>query len=279
MALQTVLADLAQPSTVGPIARPAHYLPAGRSGSVEVQHLFVGSLLHRATRTRQKTKPVDPLSGVLQDYIEASSFGLPPAPSDWEEGNKLATQIERNLIEGSVRVEHAENGAPSVRFRPIDWDVDLPLARASSMVTEMIPVVLYLRHHVQPGSTLIIEEPEAHMHPAMQVRMTAELARIVAAGVRVIVTAHSDWILSALANICRMADLPRNERSDIEAGDVTLPAGQAGVWEFLPNGTGGTQTREIVLDSDSGMYDAGYPRVADTLYDDWATISSRLQED
>ena len=147
------------------------------------------------------------------------------------------------------------------------------------MVTEMIPVALYLRHQVQAGETIIIEEPEAHMHPAMQVRLAAALAKIVDAGMRVIVTVHSDWILSALANICRMADLPDKDRSDLAGGDVTLPAQQVGVWEFLPNKRGETETREIVLDSDNGMFDAGYPRVSEGLYDEWATIHSRLEED
>ena len=66
---------------------------------------------------------------------------------------------------------------------------------ASSMVSELAPVVLYLRHLVQPGNVLIIEEPESHLHPAAQVEFTRQLAKLVQAGYRVIITTHSEWIL------------------------------------------------------------------------------------
>lgn len=277
--LKTVLADLAEAYAVGPLSRPAHYLPAGRSGGLEVQQVAVGSALDRLTADGQHASSTTLLSGVLRDYLAATSIDLRVKPSNWSGGKVLAGHIEESMLGGSVRVEEAENGVPSVLFRPAAWKRDLPLARASSMINEMIPVVLYLRHHVSLGSTLIIEEPEAHMHPAMQVRLATELARIVAAGIRVIVTVHSDWILSALANICRMTALTDDQRDDLATGEVALPASQVGVWEFQPDGTNGTRTREIDLDSDTGMYDAGYPRVAEALYNDWAEIHSRLQDD
>ena len=92
---------------------------------------------------------------------------------------------------------------PLFSYRPDGWKYDLPLMNASSMVSELAPVVLYLRHMVGPGNVLIIEEPELHLHPAMQVEFTRQLATLVDAGVRVLVTTHSEWVLEELANIVR----------------------------------------------------------------------------
>ena len=61
-------------------------------------------------------------------------------------------------------------------YQPQGWGEDLPLMNTSSMVSELAPVVLYLRHIVQPGDVLIIEEPESHLHPAMQVEFIRQLA-------------------------------------------------------------------------------------------------------
>ena len=247
---------------------------------MEVQQLLLsGSLRDMTMAGRHRESAAPPLSGILADYLEGILLDLPVKPTDWDDGHHLAREVERTILEGAVRVEEPENGSPRVFFRPADWEEDLPLARASSMVTEMIPVAVYLRHHLRAGETIILEEPEAHMHPAMQVKLAEALAKMVATGIRVVITAHSDWIVSALANICRMAELPKAERSDMTGGDVTISASQVGVWEFRPDGTNGTRTHEIHLDSENGMYDAGYPRVAEALYNDWAEIHSRLQDD
>ena len=55
------------------------------------------------------------------------------------------------------------------------------------MVSELAPVVLFLRGAIDHGDMLIIEEPEAHLHPAAQTQMAVALARMVRAGVRVVV--------------------------------------------------------------------------------------------
>ena len=76
-----------------------------------------------------------------------------------------------------------------------------------------------MRHLVRPDDVLIIEEPESHLHPAMQVEFTRQLAGLVRAGIRVIVTTHSEWVLQELANLVRVSALPEGEaRGDIAGG-------------------------------------------------------------
>ena len=277
MRLQAVLADLAQPCTVGAVSRSAYFLPASRSGLVESHGALVGSSLERLTR-RSHGQRQPTLSGVLADFITQTFVDLGSTRPGWNGGNSLAKRIEQTIIRGTVRVDEQQNGTFHIAYRPTAAREDLPLIRASSMVTEVVPLVLYLRHYATLGSTVIIEEPEAHMHPAMQVRMAAAIAEIVDAGVRVIVTTHSEWILSALANLVRSAELPMSERQDVAGHGIALRASEVGCWQFVPETGDGSETREIRLDSDAGMYDAGYPEVGQLLYNEWATIISRLQE-
>ena len=50
----------------------------------------------------------------------------------------------------------------------------------------------------QSGEILIIENPEAHLHPRAQHRLTQFLAKIAATGVQIFVESHSEHILNAL---------------------------------------------------------------------------------
>ena len=145
------------------------------------------------------------------------------------------------------------------------------------MVTELAPIVLYLRHIVEAGDVLIIEEPEAHLHPAMQALFATELARIVRSGVRVVMTTHSEWILEQIGNLVRVSELPQEKRKGIGGSDIALEPESVGAWLFKPqNGHKGFRVEEIVLDPETGMYPTGYEAVSEALYNEGAAIFNRL---
>ena len=147
------------------------------------------------------------------------------------------------------------------------------------MVTELTPVVLYLRYLVSPGDMLIIEEPEAHLHPGMQTVLAREIARLIHSGVRVIMTTHSEWFLEQIGNLVRLSSLPENRREGIEGADVALRPQDVGAWLFKPRlRPKGSVVEEVVLDPETGLFPADYERVSETLYNDSAEIFNRLQE-
>jgi len=138
---------------------------------------------------------------------------------------------------------------------------------ASSMVSELAPVVLYLRHMVGPGNVLIVEEPESHLHPATQVEFTRQLASLINSDIRVIVTTHSEWILDELANIVRRSELSNANRKEISSNHVALRPDQIGAWLF--------ETKSRL--NESGLYPSGFDNVAKALHNDWADISMGIE--
>ena len=238
--------------------------------------VVVSTLIQSATAAgRQPSVTVPLLSGVLADFLDGL-LGM----SRTVRGSSfdLGAVLERNLLAGAVRLDRSETGFPSFVYRPANWDADLPIMRTSSMVSELAPVVLYLRHYVEPGNVLIIEEPESHLHPALQATFARELARLVHSGVRVLLTTHSEWILEVLANLVRMSELSEGQRKGIPGADVALAPHQVGAWLFKPDADGaGSAVEEMPLDTDAGTFPAGFGEITEALYNDWARISNRIE--
>ncbi|MXZ83367.1 MAG: AAA family ATPase [Synechococcus sp. SB0666_bin_14] len=241
---------------MGSLALPAFYLPADRTGVMHAHSVVVSSLIDRATMSGIRPAARLPmLSGVLADFLEQlpelehSRFPPRRPPSD------NAAQMEEAMLGGSVAVERGEaSGYPRFTYTPDGWDHSLPLMNTSSMVSELAPVVLYLRHWVRPGRVLIVEEPEAHLHPALQVEFTRQLARLVQSGVRVVITTHSDWILEELSNIVRRSELVGKQEKAKPRGDISLRPDQVGAWLFRQKKRPkGSVVEELILDDKTGL--------------------------
>jgi predicted ATPase len=61
------------------------------------------------------------------------------------------------------------------------------------------------------GEILIVENPEAHLHPKAQSRLTEFLAKVAATGVQVFVESHSDHILNALRVCVKQQKIAAND--------------------------------------------------------------------
>ena len=257
-----------------PIRRPAFYLPADRTGLMNAQSAIVRALI-QSTTTGRRAGPEPPLSGVRGDFLEQLVAIAPPLGKRFRHETKdiieLGIRIEEDILGGAVKAKSRPGIAyPRFTYLPDGWESDLPLTNTSSMVSELAPVVLYLRYLVARGDLLIIDEPESHLHPAMQVAFTRQIAAIVRAGVRVIVTTHSEWVLEELGNIVGRSRLAEDGTESAEV--VSLGAPDVGVWLFQPNPGAGSIVTEIALDDDTGLYPSGFDAVAKALHNEWAKI-------
>ena len=269
---------------VSPLANKSYYLPADRAGVMHAHRVVVSSLYQLAQFGGiRRGEPLPMLSGVLADFLDQliqlgdSPFGRVPGNSSGNEA--LAERMEQEILKGVVKKEDLGVGYPTFSYRPDGWKEDLPLTNTSSMVSELAPVVLYLRHLVRPGETLIIEEPESHLHPAMQVEFIRHLARTVRSGVRIILTTHSEWVLEELANLVRLSELPESRREGIPGADCALSPDEVGAWLFEPFPfPEGAVVREINLDVESGVFPVGYGVITEDVYNRWVDIDSRIVE-
>lgn len=263
----------------GALHMPAYYLPADRTGMMHTLRVVVSALIANASSANEYAGVRTPmLSGVVGDFLEQLIQIDRHPHSETLQELDFGSDIEQELLQGSVSVERsAVNGPPRFSFRPYGWKVDLPLTNSSGMVSELVPLVLYLRYLIRPGHLLILEEPESHLHPGKQVELMRQLAFLVRQGVRMIITTHSEWFLEELSNIVRRSALYKPSNRDVHGLEASLSPDQVGVWLFTnQKRPKGAVVKEIKVD-ESGLYPSGYDEVAIELHNVWADLTRQVE--
>ena len=118
------------------------------------------------------------------------------------------------MTDGSFKIKHTI--LPDFQYTPTDVAAEIPLYITSSVITELAPLSLLLQSGIN-FKTIIIEEPEAHLHPALQKRMAQFIVRLVNNKKSVWVTTHSDTILQHVNNMLKLAKRPTAERKQLMA--------------------------------------------------------------
>lgn len=92
-----------------------------------------------------------------------------------------------------------------VTFNPLKGNQTFTFTNSSSSVRSLSLLWFYLRHNAKKHDLIIIDEPELNLHPETQRRVTRMLARLVNAGMRVLITTHSDYIIRELNTLIMLS--------------------------------------------------------------------------
>ena len=135
----------------------SYYLPAARSGIMQSHGVIATALIKRATRIGLDRLEVSTFSGMIGDFLE-QIVQYKERDGSSKEISRVAEQLETELLEGKIEVKRPTPEAyPEFLYRPDQAEEALRMSHSSAMVSELAPLVLFLRGVIKRVTCLLLK--------------------------------------------------------------------------------------------------------------------------
>ena len=248
-----------------------YFLPASRTGIVQGQKILAASIIRQSALLGSQRVNIPALPGVttefLSDLISLDKSSLSHRRNDqWDKAIRF---IESHVLQGEIDLDESA-GLPYPEIAYATDSGKFSLEHSSSMVTELAPLILFLKYLVNPGDLLILEEPESHLHPAAQRQLARGIVRLVNAGVKVLITTHSDIFVSQINNLLRASYASKRWlRENGFSPEDCLKHDDVSAYLFRMNEeAGGSRVERLEIQRDIGIEDPLFHEVINDLYEE-----------
>lgn len=253
-----------------------YYLPASRSGLYQALNAFtpiIAELTQNRFFMQNKSIELPSLSEPLADYfIDLSTVDKKHINKEF---NGIIKLLQSDILKGEIEYD---DKTKRILYKPHGIDLELNLSEASSMVAELSPLVLYFKHILNNKyasskgqdfyfydssydnisgnkqgrgyDIIFIEEPEAHLHPEVQVKLIEVFAKLTSLNLKIFITSHSNYMFNKLNNLII--------KKEIDANKIM-------VYHLIRTKEGTTVNSEMKVTED-GINDENFQDISQQLY-------------
>lgn len=188
------------------------HLPSERGGIMHSYRAIASAALRKSSFAGIEPIEIEPLDGTSRDFL---SFIVSPESRMFRGMEDNTYSESASEVEDILRAEIDVVTGPSGLDRIVATTPEgqFELNQTSSMISEMSALVLALKHRLSPQDYLTIDEPEAHLHPDMQIEIARLLVLLASSGLSITLTTHSDYFVEEIKNAIR-ANVLRTQLND-----------------------------------------------------------------
>jgi len=259
--------------------RNAIHLPADRTGIMQSHKVLAGAAVQQSARAGIRPIEIETLPGTSADFLSLILEILDSMSRFKRDSSRFAPLVRK--FEKDMRAEIAvvpgSDGMDAIMA--VTSEGRFPMARTSSMLSELAPLLLVLKspYHSRYVDHLTIDEPEAHLHPEMQVRVASFMATLVNKGVRIVLTTHSDFFVSQFNNMMRIHELSELSGTTLSSSLPVLDRSRVGALRFARESRW-CVADESVPDSIDGVDESTFTDVMRTQFQKTAELVNSLLE-
>lgn len=255
-----------------------YFLPASRSGLYQALSTFSAVIAELSKSRNFLTRRIElpNISEPVSDYfLYLSNISKPNKENKYLE---IARNIEELILDGEIKFN---KDSQKIVFYSDKIHSELDLSVTSSMISEIAPIVAYLKFIISDARTsnrqflykksslskssniIFIEEPEAHLHPEVQVKLMEVFSKLVKCNVKIIMTTHSNYMFNKLTNLILSEKLKYKD-----VGSYLM--------RMSPEGS---YIDEIAMKADrDGIEDQNFTDISEELFEERMNIYHQLEK-
>lgn len=246
------------------------YFPASRTGFMLSLDDLIAGLMER----RFEIDYVQQHQSMLTKPVVEFLIKIHRLKSSVYEKESKDTQTEKaleilsSMMQGRIIKDDDKR---QFKYKPDSLKKTIPFHLVSSSVIELAPLYVVLdSYQTIKDKIFIIEEPEAHLHPLNQIRIAEFIVFLVNSGAKVLITTHSDYILSSL-NLC----LKRFWAEEKQDSSKYIDPQNLAVYWFVEN-KNKIEVEPIPAEKPEGVSFKNFDKAADYLYEEADRLNDKL---
>lgn len=143
------------------------------------------------------TEQIIPTTGMYSEFLNdmAGLNRIKPRP---DTASEIVLKLFRTILEGEVKKEETT-------YIYTTNDASMPVSAAAASIREIAPLQILAKKQDVSRCAILVEEPEAHLHPLKQRMMADIIGALSHNGAIMQITTHSDYFLRRLNELIMFA--------------------------------------------------------------------------
>lgn len=154
------------------------------------------------------TETIDPITGLFKEFNDMLKI-INSASDNPNDVDAHLLEEFRIILDGRVYKDRTSN-----KYYYETNNANIPISAAASSIKEIAPLSLFVNRFDVSVSSILIEEPEAHLHPLKQRMMADVLALLVNNNACIQITTHSDYLIRRINELVLLNQIANNYKDN-----------------------------------------------------------------